>query len=92
MNALPSPPVRVTRAFTVCVGLGRAGATRVDVLNAIGAPVALLHDGPLDAGDHELALDANGLRAGAYVIRVVTPFGRATRTVTVAGLSEQVGE
>ena len=83
MNTLPPPPVPVTRDVTICVGLGQAGSARVDVLNAIGAPVAVLHDGPLGAGDHALPLDAGSFRAGAYVIRVVTSFGRAARTVTL---------
>lgn len=67
----------------VLVSLATPGEARVEVYDALGRRVALLHDGPLAAGTQSLAIDAARLPAGVYVVRAVTPSGTASRTVTV---------
>ncbi len=59
------------------------------VVDALGRRVGVLHDGPLSAGAHELALTASALAPGVYVVQVrVRPEGgaaawTAVRRVTV---------
>jgi hypothetical protein len=54
------------------VQLLRTQNVRVEVFNAIGQRVALLHDGPLAAGAdvHEFTLEASSLPSGVYLYRV----------------------
>ena len=60
-------------------------AIRVAAYDALGREVAVLHDGVLAAGEHEVRFDAAGLAPGPYVVRASTAGGRAAaRTVTVA--------
>ena len=80
-------PVVVGDAATVRVGLDLPAEARVDVLSSLGTPVAVLHDGPLDAGEHTIPLDLTHLRPGAYVVRIETPEGRDALTVTVGQAS-----
>ncbi|MEM0961907.1 MAG: T9SS type A sorting domain-containing protein [Bacteroidota bacterium] len=61
-----------------------AGPATVSVFDALGREVAALHEGPLAAGEHALALDTTPLPAGVYVVRAVTPAGTVSRAVTVA--------
>ena len=81
---LPSPnPFR--GATRLAVTLGEAGPVRAAAYDALGREVAVLHDGPLGAGTHALALDGAGLASGSYVVRVAGPGGAgAHRLVTVA--------
>jgi hypothetical protein len=52
--------------------VAEAQTVRVEVLDALGRRVALLHDGPLAAGAaHRLAFEGSGLPSGVYVVRVV---------------------
>lgn len=59
-------------------------AVRVEVFDVLGRRVARLHEGPLAAGTHRLALDASALPGGLYVVRAVGEAFRATRRVTLA--------
>jgi hypothetical protein len=56
----------------VAVGLtlAEAGPVRVVVVDALGRRVAVLHDGPLGAGERTVAADATAWPAGVYVVRV----------------------
>ena len=80
MTVAPNP---ASRRAAVSVSLPEAGAVRVAVLDVLGREVAVLHDGPLAAGDRALRLDAAPLPAGVYVVRAVTPTRTASRTLTV---------
>ncbi len=44
---------------------------RVEVVDVLGRRVAVLHEGPLSAGEHRLTFDGDGLAPGAYVVRAV---------------------
>ena len=80
---LPTPnPVR--GAARLPYRLGRGGAVRLAVHDALGREVAVLADGVQPAGLHEASWDAGGLAPGAYVVRLETPDAAAARLVTVA--------
>ena len=61
-----------------------AGPARVELFDALGRRVAVLHDGVAPAGRLPHVLDASGLPTGAYVVRVRGEAGAVSRTVTVA--------
>lgn len=63
--------------------LPAATAARVDVLDALGRTVAVLHDGPLGAGATPLAWAAAAVPAGVYRVRLRTATGTTTQAVTV---------
>ncbi len=83
--ALAAPTPNPARgAARVLLTLGAAGAVRVEAFDALGRRVALLHDGPLSAGTHALALDAAALPAGAYVVRASGAGRTAAQRLSVA--------
>jgi hypothetical protein len=53
----------------------------VSVYDALGRRVAVLHNGPLAAGEHTFVLDTSGMSSGTYVVR--SGSGQA-RTFTVS--------
>jgi hypothetical protein len=55
-------------AASFSVALAREQAVRVDVLDALGRPVAVLHDGPLATGTHAFTF-GGALPAGTYFVR-----------------------
>lgn len=76
----PSPAAgRVRLVLTLAAGQ----TVRVEVLDAVGRRVVVLHDGPLGAGAHALALDASALAPGVYAVRA-SGGGVATRRLVVA--------
>jgi hypothetical protein len=64
LDVAPNP---VRRSASVALMLERSSAVRVAVYDALGRQVALLHDGPLDAGEHHFRWDASA-PAGMYVV------------------------
>ena len=69
---------------TVALALAEAADVRITVYDVLGRRVALLHDGPLTAGSHALALDGAGLPSGIYVVRVTGRGLGLTQRVTLA--------
>jgi hypothetical protein len=59
-------------------------AARVAAFDVLGREVRVLHEGPLPAGVTRLAMDADSLPAGVYVIRASAAGWSATRTFSVA--------
>jgi flagellar hook assembly protein FlgD len=61
----------------------REGPVRVTICDLAGHRVAVLQDGPLAAGEHEVRWDGQGAggraAAGAYVLVVDAPGGRLAR-------------
>ncbi|MEM8557165.1 MAG: S8 family peptidase [Bacteroidota bacterium] len=80
LSAYPNPTVF---SATVALTLPEAAAVRAEVLDLLGRRVAELHDGPLAAGMHPLALDAAQLPAGVYVVRAATSDATLTQRLTV---------
>jgi photosystem II stability/assembly factor-like uncharacterized protein len=60
-------PFRDEAAVTLT--LARPGEVSASVYDVLGRRVALLHEGLLPAGTHDLTLDGSALTAGVYVIR-----------------------
>jgi len=58
-------------ATTVCVSLPMPGNLTVAVYNTAGQRVAMLHDGSLGAGIHNLSFDASHLASGLYFVQAV---------------------
>ncbi|MBD3371872.1 MAG: T9SS type A sorting domain-containing protein, partial [Candidatus Coatesbacteria bacterium] len=60
-------------------------ATEIElaVYDLAGRRVALLADGPLSAGRHELVWKADGAPAGVYLVRLNTPGASLTRRVVL---------
>ncbi len=66
-EAYPNP-FRSAATLTLRLGRGQEHAT-VEVFDALGRRVAVLHDGPLPPGPHPLRLDGRGLAPGTYLVR-----------------------
>jgi hypothetical protein len=63
IQSYPNPFSQSTEiAFTSAT----AGYADVSVVNILGAPVAHMFSGELDAGEHEFAWDAEGMSPGSY--------------------------
>ena len=74
-------------AATFTVRPAQSGPVTVDLVDALGRRVAVLHDGPLAGGvAHRFVLAAGALPAGVYVVRVRVGGERTreVRRVTVA--------
>ena len=84
-HALSAPvPNPSTGRTSMTLSVAEAQAVRVTVLDALGREVAVLHDGPLAAGQlHRLVFDGSGLPAGVYVVRAVGEVFADTRTLTL---------
>jgi FlaG/FlaF family flagellin (archaellin) len=79
--AYPNP---VRSRATVGVAVREAQRVTVEVYDVLGRRVTVLHDGPLVAGGTErLALSAQGLASGVYLVRVTGETFAATRRLTV---------
>jgi hypothetical protein len=76
-------PVGAFAQSTVAVALAEAADVRVAVYDVLGRRVAVLHEGPLAAGAHRLALEARTLPAGVYVVRAVVGRTVLSERVTV---------
>lgn len=76
-------PNPATSVATVGVSLPEAGAARVAVLDLLGREVAAPHDGRLQAGRTDVALDTSALPAGVYVVVLDVDGQRLTRQLTV---------
>ena len=70
---------RATLRFT----LEEAGPIRLAVYDALGREVAVLAEGPAEAGVHAAALDGSGLASGVYVWRLVAGGGVQTGRLTL---------
>ncbi|WP_412069544.1 NF038122 family metalloprotease [Rubrivirga sp. IMCC43871] len=80
-GAVPNP---VRTGGAVRFTLDAAADVTVTVFNVLGQRVATLADGePMTAGTHDLALGAESLAAGTYLVRVTAGDRTRTRTLTV---------
>ena len=66
-------------AFT----LAEAGPARLAVYDVLGREVAILADGPMAEGRHEVRVDAAGLSTGTYVYRLFAGGQSLVRQMTV---------
>ena len=76
----PNPaPGRATVAYEVA----EAAVVRVAVYDALGREVAVVADGPTEAGRFEVAVDARAWAPGVYVVRLAAGSVVATERLTV---------
>lgn len=59
------------------------GRVAVTLYDAAGRLAAHLMDGQMNAGTHSVNIDAQKLSAGIYFVRVETPDGTGTKTMTI---------
>ncbi|MEP0547985.1 MAG: PA domain-containing protein [Rhodothermales bacterium] len=79
----PVYPNPLASHATIGLNLPTAQAVRVAVFDVLGREVAVVHDGPLAAGRHDLALDASALPSGVYIVRVEAGSARLAQPLTV---------
>ena len=70
-------------AVTVPLSVPTAQRVSVEVVDALGRRVAVLHDGEMAAGTTVLRLDAASLAPGIYIVRAATSSGVASQRLTV---------
>ena len=80
LSVYPNP---MRGAATVALTLGVASEVRVAVYDVLGREVAVLHEGPLGAGMHELRLNGRSLPSGLYLVRVVGEEWDAVQRVSI---------
>ena len=68
---------------TLALSLPEAGAARVVVFDLLGREVAEAFDGPLPAGERQVAFDTSRLPAGVYVVVADVAGQRLTQRITV---------
>ncbi len=76
----PNPGHRTTE---IAFRLSAPGDATVEMFDALGRRVLLLHDGPTAAGDHTLAADLSALPSGLYVVRLTAGDETHSRRLTV---------
>jgi len=76
----PNPFNPVAR---VAVAVPELGPARLELFNLGGARVAVLHDGLLEAGTHELQLAGGTLPSGLYLLRLAGDQGTQVRKVSL---------
>lgn len=81
--ALAVYPNPSTGAATVSVELREESRVRVAVYDVLGREVAVLNDGPLGAGRHDLRLDGRVLPGGVYLVRVESGERRLSERITL---------
>ena len=69
-------PNPASGATALVLTLGAPADVEVTLFDALGRQVRVLHDGPLPAGAHRLAVEAGGLGPGLYFARAVAGAGR----------------
>ncbi len=68
---------------TLRLDLPTSEHVRVVLYDSMGREAAVLHDGPLGVGQHEVSLDARALASGMYIVRVTAGSLTATRQIAV---------
>ena len=79
----PNYPNPFARHTTIPYDVAAAAHVRVDVFDLLGRRRVTLVDAPRAPGRYEARLDAAGLPAGVYVVRLTVEDFRAFRTLTV---------
>jgi hypothetical protein len=81
--SVPTPnPASATFRFSVAIPT--AQDVRIEIIDALGRRVAILHDGSLAGGlSHSFSFDVSALPGGAYLLRAAGSETVATQRVTV---------
>ncbi len=83
LDLLPARPNPGRAATEIAFRLPEAGDATVELFDALGRRVLLLHDGPAAAGAHALTADVSALPSGAYVVRLTAGEGTRSQVLTV---------
>ena len=70
-------------AVTVVLEMREGGNARIEVIDVLGRTVAVLTDGSVGAGTHELSFATRGLPSGVYFVRLTAGGATQTRKLTV---------
>lgn len=81
LSAAYPNPFNPSTTFTL--DIPETGYVVVDVLDALGRRVAVLHEGNVVAGSQTLRLEADNLPSGVYVVRAIGAGAQQTRSVTL---------
>ena len=76
----PNPFNPVT---TIRYSVAESAKVRLAVYDVLGRQVALLADGLMQAGQHEVRFDAANLPSGTYLYRLQTPVGSYSKTLVL---------
>jgi hypothetical protein len=76
----PNPFNPVT---TIGFSIKATGQVRLSVFDALGREVAVLVDGAMQAGQHQVQFSAGSLPTGTYLYRLSTPAGAIARTLVL---------
>src|SRR5207253_2531293 len=78
------PSIVTDRSYIACSLDAPVRHARIELFDALGRSVRVLHDGAMEAGRSDVRLDAAGLPSGAYIVRLATDAGViATAKITV---------
>jgi len=82
--ALSAPfPNPAGQAASLMLSLPDAATVEVALYDVLGRRVVVLHEGPLEAGEHALMVDTSRLAAGVYVVRAVGEGFSESQRITV---------
>lgn len=79
----PNPLGRSDASGFVTYRQPEASLVTLYLYDVRGRAVAVLHDGPLPAGESRIALDATALSTGTYFVHAAGPSGAAAAPVTI---------
>ena len=80
---MPPAPNPVRTRTTVAFSVGAAGRAELALFDATGRRVAVVASGAFAPGRQSAVVDAAGLAAGVYVLRLQTAAGVRSQTMTV---------
>ncbi len=80
LEVWPNP---TARQATVAISVPARSALRVEVFDVLGRRVAVLHDGPTEAGRHRFWFDGQHLPVGVYLVRATGGDMAMTQRLTV---------
>lgn len=79
LNAYPNP---VTGTAYIGFTLQHREKVSVEVFGLIGNRIEVLKEAELNEGDHKIEWNAEALSSGAYILKITTPSGTASRLIT----------
>ncbi|MCB2212107.1 T9SS type A sorting domain-containing protein, partial [bacterium] len=80
MHAWPNP---FNASTNVTIRLTRPGDVTLTLYNSLGQEVQTVLDKQLNAGEHQVTVDADGYASGTYFLRLVTPEGASVRKLSL---------
>jgi len=83
-NIIIAHPNPSTGRVTITVNLQTAGHTNISVASMLGGQVAQVHDGYLEAGNHEFEFNGENLPGGLYTYSIVHNGSRVTKKLLIA--------